>query len=82
MFKRIFPTSLAGLLVLTACTGTPTATPDTTKAPGDAAARFEGGGWGYGSGGLSQQADSGSVATASADSSTTGRGGGAIGSGN
>lgn len=82
MFKRVFLTSLAGLLVLTACTGTtPTATPDTTKVPGHAAARIEGGGWGYGSGGLSQQ-DSGFVATASSDSSTTSRGGGAIGSGN
>ena len=81
MFKRIFPTSLAGLLVLTACTGTPTATPDTTRAPGDAVVRVERGGGGYGSGGWIQQ-DSGFVATASADSGTTGRGGGAIGSGN
>lgn len=80
MYKKILPASLAGILVLAACTGMPTASPDTT-ASGEAASQLGGGEWGYGSGGWSA-ADSGFVATATADSSSTGRGGGAIGSGN
>lgn len=76
MFKRMIPASLAGLLVLAACNSTPTS--------GDGVSRdgasFDEGGWGYGSGGWSQ--DDSSAATASTDSVATERGGGAIGSGN
>lgn len=77
MSKRILPVGLTGLLVLAACTGSPTGTGADVSRDG---ASFDEGGWGYGSGGWSQESNS--VTTASTDSVATERGGGAIGSGN
>lgn len=81
MHKRFIPVTIAALLVFTACTATPTATPGTNSSASGAS--FDGG-MGFGSGNRdgSSKPDTGWVATASVDSSTATRGGGAIGSGN
>lgn len=79
MFRKLLSVgTFAVLLALTACTSTPTATPGPDAAR--AATLVADGGWGYGSGGRSGESAEGMM-IASADS-TTGRGGGAIGSGN
>jgi hypothetical protein len=81
MFKRFLPMSvIAALIVIAACTGTPTAARDTEAVQGHGKPSLEEG-VGLGSGGWSQQ-DTGWVTTASADSASGRGGGGAIGSGN
>jgi hypothetical protein len=72
-------TLIAALFLIGACTGTPTSAPS-ADAQRDAIPSQDGG-WGYGSGGWSEQ-DTASVATTSADSAVGRGGGGAIGSGN
>jgi hypothetical protein len=82
MFKRFIPVTFAALLVVTACTATPTAAPGAKSSSADAS--FDEGIGGYGSGNREENSgeDPGGVATASVDSSAVSRGGGAIGSGN
>lgn len=83
MFKRFIPATFAALLVFTGCTATPTAAPD-IKSSGADARLIEGvRGDGSKSSGENHVGQNNDVTTtSSADSSTVGRGGGAIGSGN
>jgi hypothetical protein len=82
MFRRFIPIPFAALLVVTACTATPTAAPGANSS--DADVSFDAGIGGFGSGNREEGSaqGAGGVATASADSGGVRRGGGAIGSGN
>jgi hypothetical protein len=82
MFKPFIPITFAVLLVFTACSATPTATPGAKSSGADAG--FDEGIGGFGSGNYNEGSAQGpgEVAYRLGDSSAVSRGGGAIGSGN